>query len=142
MERKCYLYGCLVGVLLFLVFLAVQPAPVASQGDGASQIVFVSDRDGDPEIYVMDADGNNLRRLTNDPSLDFGPAWSPDGSRIVFCSNREAGTFDIYMMDADGGNQVRLTTSGNNSYPAWSPDGLFIVYVSNANPDEFREVLS
>lgn len=141
MERKHCFYFLLISALLFSIFLAVGPAPVTAQNDGVSQIVFVSERDGNPEIYIMDADGNNVRRLTNDPSLDFGPVWSPDGSRIAFCSDRaETGIFDIYLMDADGGNLVRLTSSGDNKYPSWSPDGLSIVYVSNANAEEFEEI--
>ena len=67
-----------------------------------AQIAFTSYRDGNGEIYVMDADGGNLRNLTRNPALDWGPAWSPDGGRIAFTSNRD-GNFEIYVMDAKGG---------------------------------------
>jgi Tol biopolymer transport system component len=69
----------------------------------------------------------NRRRLTDDPGSDIEPAWSPDGTRIAFASNRD-GDWDIYVMDADGGNVRRLTgTRGHRDAlrgdydPAWSP---------------------
>ena len=54
--------------------------------DAQAQIAFVSDRDGNSEIYVMDANGKNQRRLTNNPASDYSPSWSPDGKRIAFVS--------------------------------------------------------
>ena len=71
--------------------------------DAQAQIAFVSNRDGNSDIYVMDVHGGNPRQLTNDPATDRDPAWSPDGKRIAFESDRE-GNWDIYMMDADGNN--------------------------------------
>ena len=72
------------------------------------KIAFVSKRDGNKEIYVMDADGNNQRRLTNNEATDASPAWSPDGRKIAFYSRRD-GNNEIYVMDTDGNNQRRLT---------------------------------
>jgi TolB protein len=74
-------------------------------------------------------DGTGLLRLTDDPGLDVEPAWSPDGKRIAFASDR-AGSLDIYVMDADGSNPVRRTQGGLNSSPAWSPDGKKIAFSS------------
>ena len=84
------------------------------------QIVFVSDRDGNSEIYVMDVDGSNPVRLTNDPSADIEPSWSPDGRSIIFRSSRN-GNDDLYTMLADGSDPTRLTTSpASDGQPAWS----------------------
>ena len=90
-----------------------------------AQIAFSSTRDGNSEIYVMDADGNNQIRLTNHPEADSQPSWSPDGRRIAFVSNRNGGIIQIYVMDSNGKN-VKLLTNGGN--PAWSPDGQTIAY--------------
>ena len=63
------------------------------------------------EIYIMDLDGSNQTNLTNTSVRDYSPQFSPDGSKIVFVSNRD-GNEEIYIMDSDGSNQIRLT---NNS---------------------------
>ena len=94
-----------------------------------SKIAFSSDRDGNYEIYVMNPDGTNPTRLTNNTAIDDFPDISPDGSKITFESNRD-GSPEIYVMNADGSNQTRLTFSGSNSEPAFSPDGTKIVFVS------------
>jgi Tol biopolymer transport system component len=94
------------------------------------QIAFMSTRDHNPEIYVMNVDGTNQRRLTNHTALDEHPAWSPDGTKIAFTSKRD-GNDEIYVMNADGTNQRRLTNHrGRDWYPAWSPDGRQIAFVS------------
>jgi Tol biopolymer transport system component len=97
-----------------------------------TRIAFSSFRDGNWEIYVMDADGQNPARLTQSPSdLDRNPAWSPDGTRIAYSSHRDTNN-DIYVMNADGSNSVRLTDNpANDSEPAWSPDGTKIAFTSN-----------
>ncbi|NDJ78988.1 MAG: hypothetical protein GYB65_22280 [Chloroflexi bacterium] len=94
------------------------------------ELVFVSERDGNAELYAMQADGSNLRRLTNNPALDAFPTWSPDGARIAFMSERD-GNAELYVMQADGSNVVRLTDNpASDSYPAWSSDGTQIAFVS------------
>jgi Tol biopolymer transport system component len=92
------------------------------------RIVFVSDRDGNPEIYSCNADGSDINRLTNNAATDDEPAWSPDGSHIAFVSDR-SGSPEIYVMNADGSNVMRRTFSGSYTRnPAWSPDGTRIAY--------------
>lgn len=106
------------------------PHPEPEQNMG-SKIAFVSNRDGNAEIYVMDADGSNMRRLTHNPGYDGAPTWSPDGTRIAFASSRD-GNADIYLMNADGSNVTRLTTdAANDGGPSWSPDGSMIAFDSN-----------
>ena len=95
--------------------------------DTIGQIAFVSERDGNSEIYVMNADGSNQTRLTHNRAYDADPTWSPDGRRIAFVSNRD-GNSEIYVMDADGSNQIRLTYTTGSDSPAWSPDGHRIAF--------------
>jgi Tol biopolymer transport system component len=68
----------------------------------------------------MNADGSKQTRLTISPAVDREPAWSPDGTRIAFLSQRDGGR-EIYVMNADGSNQTRLTNNGNELEPAWGP---------------------
>ena len=97
---------------------------------GPSKIAFVSNEDGNQEIYVMDADGSNPTRLTNNPDVDTQPNWSPDGAGLVFVSERD-GNQEIYVMNADGSNPTRLTNNSDVDFlPAWSPDGTSIAFVS------------
>jgi TolB protein len=97
-------------------------------------LAFVSERDGNSEIYIMNVDGTGLLRLTDNEARDVDPAWSPDGKRIAFASDR-AGSSDIYVMDADGSNLVRRTLTGWSNAPAWSPDGSKIAFSSLRNGD-------
>ena len=100
-----------------------------SPGTLCSKIAFSSDRDGNYEIYVMNPDGTNATRLTNNTAIDDFPDISPDGSKITFESNR-SGSSEIYVMNPDGSSQTRLTFSGSNTNPAFSPDGKKIVFIS------------
>ncbi|MGZ5134563.1 MAG: hypothetical protein ACXWV6_15890 [Chitinophagaceae bacterium] len=94
------------------------------------KICFQSNRTGDWEIFVMNADGSGLQQLTHTPGFDGGPVWSPDGKRIVFPSERDEDP-EVYTMDADGSNQKRLTNSpGDDSHPHWFADGSRIIFNS------------
>jgi Tol biopolymer transport system component len=102
-------------------------------------ILFSSKRDGDFDIYVMDADGGNVRQLTKNEAEganeadDGSPSWSPDGERIAFLSTRdhEGDGFDseeLYVMDGDGSGQSRLTKNATGEgEPSWSPDGKWVL---------------
>ena len=106
--------------------------------DAQAQIAFVSDRVGNNEIYVMDINGKNLRRLTKNRGDDWSPSWSPDGKRIIFSSGRD-GNREIYVIDADGRNQLNLTNNPQDDYsPSWAPDGKRIVF-SSGRDGHFRD---
>ena len=95
-----------------------------------TKLVFSSQRDGNPEIYVINADGTGLQRLTKNRAIDTKPSWSPDGSMIVFSSDRKRN--EIYIMNADGRDVTQLTkNSFADTGPAWSPNGTRIVFTSN-----------
>jgi Tol biopolymer transport system component len=99
------------------------------------RIAFSSDRDGNSEIYVMNADdGSEQTRLTEESQFDGDPRWSPDGERIAFDSNR-GNQRGIFVMNADDGSEVTpLTDDGNG--PAWSPNGEKIAFSSDRDAEE------
>ena len=104
-----------------------------------TKIAFTSTRDGNSGIYVMDGDGRNQRRVTVNPAVDRLPAWSPDGKKIAFVSNRNNRNKrhkQIWVIDADGKNPIRLTDGLVDSYPDWSPDGKKILYDAHLDPEE------
>jgi dipeptidyl aminopeptidase/acylaminoacyl peptidase len=120
---------------------AAEIAPTNTLEPAATQVVlgvvegtiaFRSHRDSKAdEIWVMNGDGSRLTRLTNNSSDDDLPAWSPDGTKIAFCSVRD-GNWEIYVMNADGSHQTRLTDKpGEDCAPSWSPDGTQIIFMSN-----------
>jgi TolB protein len=95
--------------------------------------MFMSNRNGNYEIYLMDTDGKNERRLTNSPGHKVFPVWSPDGNQIAYGltilgSSPQA---DIHIINKDGSGDVALTSAnGRDENPCWSPDGKSIVFQS------------
>jgi len=105
--------------------------PLFVPPDQSWELAFSTERDGNREIYLMNANGGNVRRLTDNPALDDFPAWSPDGSQIAFVSDRD-GNPEIYVMNADGSNIRRLTNDpAADTYPSWSLDGSVILFMSD-----------
>ena len=112
-----FILASVVALGLMLLMVAVE---------AQAQIAFSSNRTGNFEIYVMDADGGNQRKLTKNLQPDNSPSWSPDGKRIAFGSKRD-GNWEIYVMDANGRNQRRRTKHGSyDGSPAWYTPALAV----------------
>jgi Tol biopolymer transport system component len=114
-------------------------------------IVFTSLKDGDLDIYTMNIDGSNVRRLTNTLGYDGGPWWSPDGTKIVYRAHHPTDSTEIadykallgqrmirpsrmelWVMNADGSGQRQITRLGGANFgPSWTPDGQRIIFSSN-----------
>lgn len=96
-------------------------------------IAFSSNRDGTYDLWLMNPDGSNLRKLTNDPSNARYPAWAPSGTKIAFSSDRN-GVSDIYVIDLVTKAEQRITQNlGNATHPTWSPGGDRIVFATTLN---------
>jgi Tol biopolymer transport system component len=102
------------------------------------RIAFKSNRSGSYNLYVMDADGRNLRRLTSHGGNDHDPSWLPDGASFVFTSDRDRGhaRFDLYRYWLADGSIERLTNSfeGFAFMPSVSPDGNWVAFVATTFP--------
>ena len=151
----------LTATLVVSLFIQMQIS-VNGYASRRGKIAFASTRDGNSEIYVMDGDRRNQRRVTVNPAVDRLPAWSPDGKKIAFVSNRNNRNKDhkqIWAIDSDGkrilydahldpeehnlapagitvmdadGNNKRLLTD-EGAHPSWSPDGERIAFMSGRN---------
>ena len=108
-----------------------------SYSPDGSQILFVSDRDGDADIYVMDADGGNVRQLTNTPGYDGGPFFSPDGRWIAYRTDRvEKDMLQIHVMRADGSGDVAITSGkGVRWAPYWHPTKPWLIWTGADHSD-------
>ena len=124
-------------IALGLLLSTLVPLGLARAQQGG-QIVFQSEVDGATDIYVMDGDGTNVRRLTTTEAGtgSWQPVWSPDGSHIVFASDR-SGNSELYVISTGGEHARRLTrTPDKEKTPAWSPNGKRIAFVSQSNAEK------
>jgi len=100
------------------------------------RIAFESDRSGNWDIWVMNADGSGLTNLSRSPEDEVYPAWSPDGKKIAFTSKR-SGNLDVWVMNSDGTGPVNLTKNPKRDrYAMWSPDGTKIAFNTNRDGDQ------
>jgi Tol biopolymer transport system component len=101
------------------------------------RIVFDTTRDGNSEIYVMNANGTNQTRLTRNPASDVKPSWSPDGKQIAFQTNRD-GNDEIYVMSpVAGARAIDITVNpSRDADPAWSPNGRQIAFDTNRDGND------
>jgi dipeptidyl aminopeptidase/acylaminoacyl peptidase len=121
-------------VLAAGAFAALQGLTALAQEDsGPGLVVFASNRTGNYEIYVLDPATGLSTQLTNTPTDDVEPVWSPDRSKIAFASNRD-GDYELYVMRADGTNVQQLTNNlAEDRQPRWQPEGTYLVFVSDVN---------
>ncbi len=123
--------------MLFVYVLAMLVTSLGvlscSGQDNAPQmkVAFISESDGNWDIYRMNADGSGQTRLTDNRMIDVEPSGSPDGEKIAFASNRDD-NFEIYTMSADGSGVTNLTQNPyDDNQPTWSPDGKKIAFASS-----------
>jgi Tol biopolymer transport system component len=114
----------------------------ASWSPDGTQLAFMSDRDGNDEVYRQNADGlGAATRLTNNPARDSDPDWSPDGQKLAFFSDRTGSAFgSVWTINAsEGSNPVNLTNATIfDADPSWSPDGTHIAFVRDAGGQNFN----
>jgi Tol biopolymer transport system component len=127
------LFAIVIGILIVSLLTACGNPQLPAEP--SSGIAFMSMRDGDKEIYLIQPDGSGLIRLTKDPATDTDPTWSPDGRQIAFVTRR-LGTNDVAVMNPDGSDLTilvpdALETGFDEFMPTWSPDGETLAVVTD-----------
>jgi TolB protein len=98
------------------------------------RLAFVSNRGGSPQVYVMNADGSGVRRLTFQGNYNQTPDWSPRGDLIAFTARDERNAFDLFTVNVENGKVTRLTQDqANNEEPTFSPNGRLVLFSSTRN---------
>ncbi|MGH7538850.1 MAG: TolB family protein [Gemmatimonadales bacterium] len=118
-----------------IVYRAFHPMTTQDSADYRALLADHVVRPTQMDIWVMNADGSQQRRVTSLPGASFAPFYTPDGSRIIFASNHRnprSRNFDLYLVNLDGGGLVQVTTSAEfDAFPMFSPDGRQLVWASN-----------
>ena len=118
---------CVLTLLLFYADID----PILAQAPKTAKIAFMTAREGNRDIYLMNPDGSEMERITRHRAMDIAPQWSPTGEQILFASDRDRFrlSWDLYLMDADGSNVRRIFAKSVDRRSAdWSPDGEWIAY--------------
>lgn len=130
MKLRLVVVFALSTTLLSIVPGTAVPGPMTGQeAPSAGKIVFSSNRDGDFEIYIMDADGTDVRKLTRNRRNDYTPALSPDGQQVAYVSEMKDFDQEIFIKKIDRTGKIRVTRF--NTYdqdPDWSPDGTMLAF--------------
>jgi TolB protein len=137
-------FGVYQDIILSFITTGVRATPangspdkqnyLAAWSPDGTKLAFTTNRDGNPEIYVMNKDGSGLRRMTDHPAIDVSPTWSPNGNQLAWVSDR-TGNPKIYIMNADGTGQRTLVGDAFSDRPTWSR-GQFneIAYATRNGP--------
>jgi len=125
------IYVAAIALIIWACALFFIKLPGCQKEPSIGKIVFTSSRDGNLEIYAMNGDGTDQRRITHNPANDTGPSWSSNGETILFASDRD-GFWNIYTVQEDGTNVKQLTTGGgSNTSPSWAVNDTKILFVSS-----------
>lgn len=132
--------GAIIVIFASSIFAVLPPPILSNQSPSAfatfpgenGKIAFVSTRDGNYEIFAMNADGGEQINISNDRFDDNDPDWSPDGTKVVFDSIRPPGSGnELWIMNAEGSDPRMLTNNpDNDEHPSWSSDGEKIAFTS------------
>ena len=117
--------------ILCLILFCTSVYPILAQAPTTPKIAFMTARNKNRDIYLINLDGSGMERITHHPAMDAGPRWSPTGEQILFASDRDRSrlSWDLYLMDADGSNVRRIfAKSRDRRSGEWSPDGKQIAY--------------